>query len=74
MATSEGSWNPSPEKRLQRVKDGAKYGNIQLSEVESILSNENFTSNGGLLATTQEGQVSTCTLVAMVSMSLCRAL
>ncbi len=58
MATSEGSWNPSPEKRLQRVKDGAKYGNIQLSEVESILSNENFTSNGGLLATTQEGQVS----------------
>ncbi len=57
MASSEERQCPDPEELLQRVREGARYGNIQLLDVESILSNENFTSNRGLLATTQEGQV-----------------
>lgn len=46
------------EQLLQRVRDGAKYGNITLIDVENVLSDERFTSNQGLLTTTREGKVS----------------
>lgn len=37
---------------LQKVRKAAKQGSIQLADVEEILSNEDFTSGEGLLATT----------------------
>ncbi len=61
MATSEteesGS-NSEAEQLLQGVRDGARYGNIALMDVENVLSNERFTNNRGLLATTRKGKVS----------------
>ena len=38
---------------LAAVKDGAVHGNIQLTDVEAILSNEVFTAGEGLLTTTE---------------------
>ena len=42
---------------IQKVKTGARYGNIQLGDVDEVLSNELFSSNEGLLATTDPGKV-----------------
>lgn len=40
---------------LDKVKEGAKWNSIQLEDVESILSNDDFNSEKGLLTTTDDG-------------------
>lgn len=40
---------------LAKVRHGARYGNIQLSDVEEVLSNELFSGRDGLLTTTESG-------------------
>lgn len=46
---------------LQKVRSGAKQGSITLKDVEEILSNADFTSGEGLLATTgTDNEVSGC--------------
>ena len=51
------SLESTAQELIQKVKSGARWGNIQLGDVEDILSNELFSSNEGLLATTDPGKV-----------------
>ena len=45
----------SSRELLAKVRHGAHYGNIQLSDVEEVLSNELFFGRDGLLTTTESG-------------------
>lgn len=43
---------------LQKVYEGERYMSIQPHDVEEILSNDEFTTKEGLLATVKENAVS----------------
>lgn len=45
------------EDALQKIKSGAKQGNIKLEDVKDALSSQEFTSGEGLLTTTEQSKV-----------------
>lgn len=49
---------------MKMVEGGARYGNIQLEDVEKVLSDESFIS-GGMMTTTENGAVSWCSLTSV---------
>lgn len=45
----------SASELLTKVRQGARFGNIQVNDVEELLSNELFLGRDGLLAMTESG-------------------
>lgn len=46
---------PTAQELLKKLKEGARFGNVELKDVEKILAEDVFSSGEGLLCTTDSG-------------------